>query len=282
MPVGVSRAWRVGWLVVALLAPARPSAADPPKATSTLGPMGHDLFEAADFRVRVGAALALGKQRPAGARASLERALQDPHPAVRTAVASALSVLADPAAAPALERAAAREQVAPVRARMAESMDGLRRGRPPSTLDGKQVVVQIGRMTNESDVIAPEVEDAIAAAARAEVSRMRAAALVDAADSESLARVRARRLPILVLEGRVDKLSVSPGADGGIVVSAHVELRIQRAGALRGTIAGGASVEERDGSPDEERLRDLRARAVAAAVEGALRGAEKGLQAAAK
>jgi hypothetical protein len=272
----------VGWLVVALLAPPAPSVADPPKPGSNLGPMGQELFGAPDFRVRVSAALALGKQRPAGARASLERALQDPHPAVRTAVASALSVLADPAAAPALERAAAREQVAPVKARMTESVEGLRRGRPAFTLEGKQLVVQVGRMTNDSGATAPEIEGAMAAAARAEVSHMRTAAVVEATDTDALAKARARRLPIVVLDGRIDKLSVAPGEGGALVITAHVELRMQRGGALRGTLSGGASVEEREGSPGEDRLRDLRARVVAAAVEGALRGAEKGLQAAAK
>ena len=44
-----------------------------------------DLAIGADFRLRVAAALSLGKSKSPGARTALEKALTDPNPAVRAA-----------------------------------------------------------------------------------------------------------------------------------------------------------------------------------------------------
>src|ERR1700732_1019171 len=68
-----------------------------------------DITGSDDFRVRVNAALTLGKAKPPDARALLERALGDAHPALRPAAAAALVALGDPAAIPALERRLAGE-----------------------------------------------------------------------------------------------------------------------------------------------------------------------------
>lgn len=58
------------------------------------------------FRVRAQAAVSLGRLEPDAAIVSaLTDALEDPHPAVRTAAASSLERLADPSALPALQRA---------------------------------------------------------------------------------------------------------------------------------------------------------------------------------
>jgi HEAT repeat protein len=63
-----------------------------------------DLLMSPDFRVRVGAALYLGKAKPQDARFVLERALDDAHPAVRAAAAAALAQVGDDGAVPALQR----------------------------------------------------------------------------------------------------------------------------------------------------------------------------------
>jgi HEAT repeat protein len=86
-----------------------------------------DLATSDDFRIRVGAALLLGKSKPPEARALLERALGDPHPAVRTAAAAALAALGDAAAIPALERRAAGEPSPGAKAEMTASAATLRR-----------------------------------------------------------------------------------------------------------------------------------------------------------
>ena len=57
-----------------------------------------DLAIGTDFRLRVAAALSLGKSKSAGARPALEKALGDPNPAVRAAAAAGLGASGDPAA----------------------------------------------------------------------------------------------------------------------------------------------------------------------------------------
>src|ERR1019366_2783992 len=87
-----------------------------------------DLTDSSDFRVRVSAALYLGRTHPVGAREALEHALSDAHPAVRAAAASALGSLGDPAAIAALARRASTEASESVKAQLQSSIDQLRRG----------------------------------------------------------------------------------------------------------------------------------------------------------
>src|SRR5690606_12439722 len=84
-----------------------------------------ELTDSPDFRVRVQAALRLGRTGPA-ARPDLEGGLRDPHPAVRVACAAALKNVGDPAAIPALERAMKGESYATVKNAMKETIDKLR------------------------------------------------------------------------------------------------------------------------------------------------------------
>jgi hypothetical protein len=62
-------------------------------ATAAVHDAVRDLRGSDDFRVRVSAALVLGRTRPPGAREALERALLDANPAVRSAAATALGQL---------------------------------------------------------------------------------------------------------------------------------------------------------------------------------------------
>ena len=84
-----------------------------------------ELTESADFRVRVQAALRLGRAG-ASSRADLENGLRDPHPAVRVACAAGLGNIGDPASIPALERAMKSETYATVKTSMKETIDKLR------------------------------------------------------------------------------------------------------------------------------------------------------------
>src|SRR5262245_26455053 len=74
-----------------------------------------DLANGGDFRVRVAAALTLGKSGDPGARAALEKALEDPHPAVRASAAAALGAVGDGAAIAALRAASSKEGTASVK-----------------------------------------------------------------------------------------------------------------------------------------------------------------------
>jgi HEAT repeat protein len=77
-------------------------------ATALSAPPLSDLLQklarGPDFRVRVSAALQLGKTKSSVARSALETALDDENAAVRAAAAAALKVIGDPTAINALAR----------------------------------------------------------------------------------------------------------------------------------------------------------------------------------
>src|SRR4051812_27995444 len=60
------------------------------------GGLAHQLMSAPDFRLRVGAALSLGKTHTPQATRALSAALDDAHPAVRAAAVAALGGSGDP------------------------------------------------------------------------------------------------------------------------------------------------------------------------------------------
>src|ERR1041385_635192 len=73
-------------------------------AAPPLADLLQKLARGPDFRVRVSAALQLGKTKSAIARSALETALDDENAAVRAAAAAALKVIGDPTAINALAR----------------------------------------------------------------------------------------------------------------------------------------------------------------------------------
>src|SRR5262245_42210823 len=85
------------------------------------GSVKTDLLTSPDFRVRVCAALYLGKAKPPDARFVLERALDDPHPAVRAAAAAALVQVGDDGAVASLQKHLATESSAAVKAQLKTS-----------------------------------------------------------------------------------------------------------------------------------------------------------------
>src|SRR5258708_17866903 len=88
----------------------------------------HELADSNDFRIRVSAALLIGRMRPPGGREALERALSDPHPAVRIAVTTALGALRDQDSLPALERRLQTQPSPGGLAQLRSTIDALRRG----------------------------------------------------------------------------------------------------------------------------------------------------------
>ena len=127
-----------------------------------------ELRSSADFRVRVNAALFLGRAKPASARESLEHALSsDPHPAVRTAAAEALGSLGDPASIGALEQRLPVEGSSSVKAQLRATIAQLRTGATSPQGDDESVaghlradvrcVVSLGSMRNASGVRGDEL-----------------------------------------------------------------------------------------------------------------------------
>ena len=235
-----------------------------------------------DFRVRMSAALALGKTHEASARAPLEQLLADPNPAVRSAAAAALGVLGDPDAVAALDRAQAKETSASTKAQMGSNSEALKR---ILTLQGVQVIVQIGNMKDGSGLgglrgaqLADVMRGSIAGRAR----NMSNALVARPQDGALLQRAADKHVPVMVLDGLVTRL-VQGQASGNVTVQATVEFSMRRVSdqALKGTLTGSATSV---GSPsvNPTSLAQLQDQAVDGAVESALRGADRGLVVAAR
>jgi HEAT repeats len=264
--------------VVLAVAPRVALAQDPNNAL-------RELADSPDFRVRVSAALYLGRTHPAGAREALERALGDPHPAVRVAVASALGTLGDPAAIGALARHAAGESSASVKAQLQTSMDQLRRGitaDAPEASDGARklgpnvrYVVRLGAMRNPSGVRGDELRRVLQDAARSRARAIKGAAVLDV-DGGLVAQATQRKIPVLTLDGSLMQLTEAR-VEGSLQVQARVEFAVRREQTLKGTLSGAATTFGNGPGVSDQGRRQLQDDAVDGAVQSALRGADQGL-----
>lgn len=236
-----------------------------------------ELNESPDFRVRVQAALRLGRGGPSG-RADLERGLKDPHPAVRVACAVALGNIGDPAAIPALESAMRGESFASAKQTMAETIAKLKgRARagagsdPGVAIDRAKYVVQLGELRNTSGVGSNDLGSVMRQAARSKAGSIKGAVVLESADAALLKRAADRRIPVLQLDGNLTRLTQSKARDGGVIVSAQVDLTIRKVPQqiLKGMVKGNASATA-DSRASSRALAELQSRAVGGAVESAM------------
>jgi len=245
---------------------------------------------AADFRIRVSAALVLGRTRPAGALEALEHALADPHPAVRAASAEALSALGDASALPALEQRASLEVSPSVKAQLRVTVDALRGDvtlQQPieggeEAHDAREVryVIALGAMRNGTGVRGDELIAVLSDAARTRTHAWRAAAVME---SSASARKQAavRHVPVITLDGNVAQMFESRVA-GNVQVHARVEFTVRRDQTLKGTVSGAATTFGSGAAISEQARRQLQNDAIDGAVQSALRGAEQDLIVAAR
>ena len=237
-----------------------------------------ELVDSPDFRVRVQAALRLGRARP-GARTDLEQGLRDAHPAVRVASAAALGSVGDAAAVPAIERAIKSESSATVKSAMKEVVEKLRGAAnvksanpdAPTSLAGARYVVQLGSMKNLSGTRGDDLDGVMRSAARAKAGTIKGAIIVDGSDPSVLRRATEKRIPVLQVDGNLTKLTQVVGSDGATIISAKVDMSIRKlpGQTLKGSVSGNASGSGSSRSPDSV-LHDLQNRVVGGAVESAL------------
>jgi hypothetical protein len=248
-----------------------------------------ELTDSNDFRVRVSAALLLGRTRPPGAREALERALGDPHPAVRIAVATALGAIGDTASVPVLERRLSSEPSPGVVAQLRATIGMLRRGGSADPGDDSsdrelsqsvRYIIKLGGMRNGAGVRGDDLKRVLRESTRSRAKSLRDAAVVEA-DSPLLAQAAQRRIPVVTLDGNVTQLLESKVA-GSLQVQAHVEFTVRRDQTLRGTLSGGATTFGSGPTISEDGRRHLEDDAVDGAVQSALRGADQGLMVAAR
>ena len=242
-----------------------------------------ELRAAPDFRVRVSAAVTIGRTRPLGAREALETALGDKHPAVRIAAANALAELGDPLAVAALARRAGSETSASVKAQMQSAVQQLQRGVTADQGSARRglgpnvrYLVRLGPMRNSTSIRGDEMRSVLHDATRSRARALKGAAVVADGDSTLLAQASGRRLPVITLEGSLTQLAES-AITGGIQVQAHVEFLVRRAQLLKGTLTGGATTFGTSPTLSDVGRRRLQDDAVDGAVLSALRGADEGL-----
>jgi hypothetical protein len=263
-------------LALSTAAPSVSTAQDPQSA-------GADLAHAPDFRVRVSAALLLGHTKPEGARHMLERALDDAHAAVRVAAAAALASLGDPAAVPALQSHLAGESSGSAKAQMQTTIATLlhTQSAPVPAPVHARYVVEIGQMRNMTPAHDGDLTETLRQAARTQAQSLPGAAVYDAGDPQ--VDRAAGRMPVLLLEGSLTRLSQAQ-SNGSIHIDARVEFSVRRVPqqTLKGTLSGGASSVESMRSLSNDRLAELTAQTIGGAVESAMRGADRGLELAAK
>lgn len=240
-----------------------------------------ELTESADFRVRVQAALRLGRTGGAASRADLEAGLRDSHPAVRVACAVALGQMGDAAAAPALQQAMRAESFPSAKSSMKEAHDKLRAGGggaaaavaaadPRSGVEKAHYVVQLGTMRNTTGQRA-DLDNVMRSAARARAGSIKNAVVLDNPDAAILRRAADRKIPVLLVDGSLTRLSQTTGKDGGLIVSAQVDLSIIRVPGqtLKGTVSGKASASD-DARNTNKGITELQNRAVNGAIESAM------------
>jgi hypothetical protein len=246
-----------------------------------------DVVNAPDFRVRVTAALLLGKAKPAGAREALVSALGDAHPAVRVAAAAALGSLGDPDAIPPMERRLSGESQGSVRTQLVASLEQLRRVKQAtagvSALDRARYVVQIGDMRNSTNVARPDVGDVMRSSAAARAQNIPGAVVTDGTDRALLERAGSKKVPVLLLDGSLTRLAQQQQGNN-VSCQARVEFTVREVPqqVLRAALSGAATTFGSSQPVTQRVILELQNQAVDGAVESALRGAEAGLAQAAR
>ncbi|MCA9600300.1 MAG: HEAT repeat domain-containing protein [Myxococcales bacterium] len=225
-----------------------------------------------DFRVRVQAALELGKTKNSTVRAPLEKALDDENAAVRAAAAAALKALGDKRAIPALERHK-KDSSPAVRSQVQHSIAALR---AVVHAEKTRVLVKLGKMKDAKGVRTGKLLGEMEQTSRQKFDELPGVKVVDGTPDE--------KIPLVMVTGSVRKLRTSrEGSD--VVYSASVEYIVHRMPeqAIAGTVSGSASTKaSRAEARDKRRSFELKRTVLAAAVESAVKRAPEALFAAAK
>lgn len=243
-----------------------------------------DLAIGADFRLRVAAALSLGKSKSAGARPALEKALGDPNPAVRAAAAAGLGAIGDPAALVALRSALTRETTANVQAQLDTTIKRLGTATASKASTSKpRFLIALGRLENRSGAGNAEIATALKAATRAKMAAIPGIEVLEGGTDIS-AVSKSRNLPAFTVDGSLTELARKQSRDG-VSFSARVEYLIRKMPehSLKGTMSGNAKAQaDTKEIHGQNELAQLQSDVIGAAIDSALKGASPALEAAAR
>lgn len=226
-----------------------------------------------DFRVRVQAALELGKTKSSLAREPLEGALDDDNAAVRTASAAALKVLGDKKAIPALERHK-NDGSSAVRTQVAASIAALKSAGGSSSA---KLIVKLGKMRTESR--SSKLLGDLEKSSREKFGELPGVRVVADGDDEA-ANGKGKKLPTVMVTGHLRTLA-STGEGTDVVYSAKVEYILHRmpGQSIAGTVSGSAKTKTTRADA-KRRSVELERLVLAAAVDSAIRRAPEALAAA--
>jgi hypothetical protein len=232
----------------------------------------------ADFRVRVQAALELGKTHGTTSRIALENGLDDENAAVRCAAAAGLKVMRDPTALAALQRHEDDPSPA-VRAQIKSSEEALSGGAAQRSVQKPDVLVQVGKIRSGSTSTSDQMLVDVARTSRQKLRELPGVAVVDETKDPSTTR---RDVPLVMVTGRVKQLEESREGSS-VVYLASVEFVLHKmpGQSIKGVVSGTARASGSAGEMGSARaMADLRKSALEAAIDSAVRRAPQALRAA--
>jgi hypothetical protein len=232
-----------------------------------------------DFRVRVTAALELGKLGDVNAVEPLSGALADPNASVRAAAAAALEQLGDASAVPALKQ------------HRLDRSDAVRRAVRAALVTLEQapgerptkVLVQIGAMRNQTSVKSNAIEAELEQESRKKLDELPGIEVLKS-QPDSSQESKKKKLPVVLVSGHIQKLKATREGQE-IVYSASVEyiLHTMPEQSIAAKVSGNATASLTEAeAKDKERTTELRRQVLDAAIASALRGAPRALLAAAR
>jgi hypothetical protein len=230
-----------------------------------------------DYRVRIAAALEIGKSKSTGARGALTKALKDQHPAVRAAAAAALGSLGDAAAVPALQAALKSESTINVRTQLEATIQKISK-KPAAKV---KFLVVLGKVENKSSVKDATLSGMLKDQTRTKVAQIPGVELLaDGADVGEASK--SRKLPGFTFDAVLTQLA--KGESGpDVTYAAKVEYLIRKMPeqSLKGSISGAAkALADAKSVRGPSDLSQLQRDAVAGAIDSALKGTAIALEAA--
>lgn len=236
-----------------------------------------------DFRLRVQAALQLGKSNDGRALKPLYKALGDPSAAVRAAAAAALQNLSDPVAVPELQKRNGDDNAA-VRRAVASALFALKaqKTRDEDRRRHAKLLVKLGRLHNGTAVTSKQALYAVGQASRSEFERLPGIALLNASE-EVEGAAAAHKLPVVLVTGSIRKLDATKEGKE-FIYSAQVDYVVHRMPdqSIVATVTGRAEARASQWEVQDRKRRDaLRSEVLESAVASAVQRTPRALLAAA-
>lgn len=258
------------------------------------------LKTADDFRFRVDACLKLGASGDFKARKPLEGALDDPHPTVRQAAASALAKLGDNLAIAALEARHAKEKNAPTKSAIESAIGSLKSSGGSGSSGGggsgsagssaapdwstTKYVVKLQRVSNTSGVRGDQLAAVLEASTRAKLTAIPGVYVLpsDTTQTAMLAQATSKNIPVLGVDAKVVLLDQANFA-GDVKIQAKVSYAISKLMVIKSAIEGNASsIGSANSAKNPQSLIKLQDMALDGAVASAMGKAPTALAAAIK